>query len=75
MRKCAIRNMCPFYRDQVPKAKRSIEDRKELRHTYCSVGSTQCARYLVFQTLGLDEVPVTLFPDELFKVNVLLNFP
>jgi hypothetical protein len=44
-----------------------------MRRKYCGGGNTTCARYIVAEALGLNEVPENLFPDDLFKLSVILG--
>jgi hypothetical protein len=72
MKKCSITDECPFFNDQLSKTK-TAKEREELRIKYCGGGNATCARYIVAQALGLDEVPANLFPEDLFKVSVILG--
>ena len=63
---------CPFFNDQLPKLQ-TAREREEMKKKFCSSGSSQCARFIVAEALGLNEVPANLFPDDLFKVNVILG--
>ena len=72
MKRCTITYECPFYNDELPNTY-SAKEREELKKKYCGGGSSQCARFMVARALGLDEVPLNLFPGDLFKVNVILG--
>jgi len=72
MKKCTMTSTCPFFNDQLSK-KFTAEERNGLKKKYCGGGSSQCARYIVAKALGLDEVPGNLFPNDFFKVSVLLG--
>ncbi|MFC1837538.1 hypothetical protein ACFLYW_02530 [Thermodesulfobacteriota bacterium] len=72
MKNCAFIEKCPFFNDQLPKM-HTAREREDMKRKFCSSGSTQCARYIVAEALGLNEVPMNLFPDDLFKVSVLLG--
>ena len=74
MEKCSITNECPFFNDQLPRTQ-TAKEREDLKKKFCGGGSTQCARFIVAEALGLDEVPVNLFPDDLFKVSIILDMP
>jgi hypothetical protein len=44
-----------------------------MKRKYCGGGSSQCARYIVAKALGLAEVPGNLFPNDFFKISVILK--
>jgi len=72
MERCPFIYICPFFNDLLPRGPTDRE-RETLKKKYCGGGSRQCARFIVAQALGLSEVPLRLFPDELYKVNVILE--
>ena len=72
MKKCSITSECQFFNDQLAKM-RTAKERENMKRKYCGGGNTQCARYMVAEALGLDEVPENLFPDDFFKVSVILG--
>jgi hypothetical protein len=51
----------------------TAKDRENMKRKYCGGGNASCARYIVAEALGLDEVPGNLFPDDFFKVSVILG--
>ena len=72
MKKCSITDECPFFNDQLSKIQ-TAKEREGMRRKYCGGGNTTCARYIVAEALGLNEVPENLFPDDLFKLSVILG--
>ena len=73
MKRCAFTYICPFFNDLLPRGP-TDKEREALKKKYCGGGGcSQCARFIVAQALGLSEVPLRLFPDELYKVNVILG--
>ena len=72
MKKCSIADECPFFNDQLSKI-HTAKEREDMRRKYCGGGNTNCARYIVAEALGLNEVPENLFPDDLFKLSVILG--
>ena len=74
MKKCAFTNKCPFFNDQLFKM-HTAKERNGLKKKFCGSGSTQCARFIVAEAMGLHEVPENLYPDDLFKVSVILGMP
>jgi len=74
MKKCAITDQCPFFNDELPRM-HTAREREQMKRKFCGGGSSQCARYIVAEALGLHEVPGNLFPDDLFKISVILGMP
>jgi len=74
MKKCVITDECPFFNDQLPKM-HTAKEREDIKKKFCGSGSTQCARFIVAEALGLSEVPENLFPDDLFKLSIILGIP
>ena len=72
MKKCSITDNCPFFNDQLPKS-HTAKEREAMKLKYCGGGNSSCARYIVAEALGLNEVPGNLFPDDFFKVSVILG--
>ena len=72
MKKCSITSECPFFNDQLAKM-HTAKVREEMKRKYCGGGNASCARYIVAKALGLNEVPLNLFPDDFFKISVLLG--
>ena len=72
MRRCTITSECPFFNDQLPR-KHTTKKREDMKRKYCGGGSSQCARYIVAKALGLNEVPGNLFPNDFFKISVILE--
>ena len=75
MRNCELMDDCPFFNDQLAKIY-TAKEREDLKRKFCGGGgSTQCARYIVAEALGVQEVPSNLFPQDLYKVNLILGMP
>ena len=72
MRRCTITYECPFYNDEMPR-NYTAEQRAALKKKFCGGGNSQCARFIVAKALGLDKVPCNLFPNDLYKINVILG--
>jgi hypothetical protein len=43
-----------------------------LKSAYCEHEPTKCARYIVREALGKDQVPLDLFPDEAEKAAKMI---
>lgn len=74
MKKCTFTEQCPFFNDELPRM-HTAREREDMKRKFCGGGSTQCARFIVAQALGLEEVPGNLFPNDLFKIGVILGMP
>lgn len=74
MKKCTLTEQCPFFNDELPRM-HTAREREDMKRKFCGGGSTQCARFIVAQALGLEEVPGNLFPNDLFKIGVILGMP
>jgi hypothetical protein len=72
MKKCSITSECPFFNDQLAKM-HTAKEREDMKRKYCGGGNISCARYIVAEALGLNEVPGNLFPDDFFKISVILG--
>jgi hypothetical protein len=56
---CVLVNDCPFFQNML-EGMPSISEL--LKEEYCRGDHGQCARFIVFQSLGRESVPRTLFP-------------
>ena len=74
MKKCSLTDECPFFNDQLPKT-HNAKEREDMRRKFCGGGNSQCARFIVANALGLNEVPGNLLPDDFFKVSIILGMP
>jgi hypothetical protein len=74
MKKCAIIDECPFFNDQLPRM-HTAKEREEMKKKFCGGGNSQCARFIVAKAMGLEEVPGNLYPEDHFRINVILGMP
>lgn len=58
---CEFINKCPFFNDQLGTKQEDIEEMKE---KYCRRNNLNCARYMVANSLGTEQMPPDLFPHE-----------
>ncbi|MDD3626256.1 MAG: hypothetical protein PHV06_02940 [bacterium] len=61
MANCECLAKCPFFNDQMmnmPNMATSIKEK------YCKGDNSDCARYMVFKTIGREKVPGNLFPHQ-----------
>ncbi len=70
MAECQCLEKCPFFND---KMKESLPAMIELwKKKYCLGDSSECARFIVFQALGREKVPLDLYPHQLDRAQQLL---
>jgi hypothetical protein len=74
MEKCRLSDQCPFFSDQLPR-KHTAKEREDLKRKFCGLGNSGCARFIVANVLGLDNVPENLYPDDHLRANALLDMP
>ena len=70
MADCECLSTCPFFHDRMAE-KPAMADR--LKRRYCRDDSTTRARHQVFAEIGSENVPADLYPQETFKVEVILG--
>ena len=61
---------CPFFNDAIPHMPITAH---YLKSIYCMDKPQTCARYIVRQALGKDQVPLDLFPEELTKAEMIIK--
>ena len=61
MGECELIETCPFFNDKIKTADINID---ELKEKYCKNNSLNCARYMIVQALGRENVPDDLLPDQ-----------
>jgi hypothetical protein len=61
---------CPFFNDVIPNMPVTAQHLKDI---YCTARPDTCARYIVRQALGKDQVPLDLFPEELTKAVTIIK--
>ena len=65
--KCKYMEKCIFYNDKMKDKPSAVAVFKKM---YCLTDSTQCARYMVAEALGRENVPTDLYPNN--KARALL---
>lgn len=69
MADCECLNACPFFNDQMaemPSMSNIIKQR------YCRGSNSQCARHMVFRTLGRERIPADLYPSQTERADTLI---
>ncbi|NWF75336.1 MAG: hypothetical protein HXY53_01955 [Nitrospirae bacterium] len=67
---CECLKNCPFFNDKMANMPATAQMYKK---RYCLDNNSECARYIVFKTLGRDKVPIDLFPNDLKKAKNLIT--
>lgn len=70
MAECECLPKCPFFHDKVPNMPAMSE---MLKAKYCLGDNAHCARHIVFERAGRENVPADLFPGELDRVDAILR--
>ena len=61
MAECELIDKCPFFSGQL--AERA-DEREELKEKYCKNNNLNCARYMIASSVGKEQIPPNLYPDE-----------
>ena len=69
MVKCKNLKDCPFFNDKMANMPGTS---KLYKLRYCNSEYTKCARYIMADIVGGNEVPIDLFPNQHERVNKLL---
>ena len=69
MTDCECLVTCPFFNDQMadmPSMSNIIKQR------YCKGSNTQCARHMIFRTIGREQIPLDLFPSQIERAEEII---
>lgn len=61
MGECEFIDKCPFFNGKLGG---NLEDIEELKNKYCKTNNLNCARYMVANSIGKENMPADLFPQE-----------
>jgi hypothetical protein len=61
---CELTDKCYFFNEYLPTMKAVAEGLKDM---YCRGDNSECARLIVYNALGVEELPPELFPNEVEK--------
>ncbi len=70
MSECSRLKSCPFFNDKLNYFPHTAEATKIV---FCKDGYKECARFIVAEAIGVDKVPVDLFPIEFHKIEEILK--
>jgi hypothetical protein len=68
--KCELVGYCPFFRDQMAEMPRSTRITMEI---FCREEYEKCARHIVFEECGSENVPIDLFPSEFKRAEEIVS--
>ncbi len=66
---CPSIESCPFFNDKMADMPAVTDN---IKREYCNGDYTKCARYIVAQALGKENVPADLFPMNADRANELV---
>lgn len=69
MADCSLMDTCIFFNDRMasmPSIAGLYKDR------YCRTDNSGCARYVVFKAIGRENVPPSLYPNDLDKARAII---
>lgn len=70
MSDCALIETCIFFNDKMA----SMPSMADLyKQRYCKTDHTVCARYMVFSTLGRENVPADLYPNDVERAKSIIG--
>ena len=70
MADCPMLSGCPFFHDRMKNMPATSEIYKK---NYCRGDNTNCARFMVRQTVGPEHVPADLFPNQRERAETLIK--
>ena len=69
MCKCTYWGKCPFLKEMMGGMPHATE---RLKKIFCDGRFTECARYQVYEALGLDKVPFDLYPSMRSRAEAII---
>lgn len=72
MADCEVLEGCPFFNHHM-ESMPSIADL--YRHKYCRTDSSDCARFIVYRSRGVEAVPGDLYPNDVARAKRVLAAP
>lgn len=70
MAECPLIEKCIFFNDKM--ASMPVTSNM-LKRQYCEGDNTQCARYMVFSSMGREHVPGDLFPNDTKRAKEIIT--
>lgn len=70
MADCPCLKECPFFNDHMQNQPATSE---ALKQVYCKGENTNCARFIVFKSLGKGKTPADLFPNDVYRAKEIVK--
>ena len=70
MANCELLEECIFFNDRMKNMPDIAESMKE---RYCKGNNANCARYMVFKSLGKEKAPADLYPAQMDRVDKIIQ--
>lgn len=70
MAKCRFVKICPFYNGRMTSLAHLAE---QFKQTYCTGNNFRCARYLLAMSLGHNNVPEDLYPNQMPRAEKIME--
>ena len=67
---CELLAGCIFFNDKLTDLPAAADF---LKNKFCRGDSSECARYVVYKTLGRERVPSDLFPNDISRAKQLIS--
>ena len=67
MASCELCTSCFFFNEQVANMPQVMGD---LRDKYCNGDFTNCARFKISKSCGGDKVPLYIYPNGFYEINI-----
>lgn len=71
MAACELVERCLFFQGKMSGAPATLE---MFKAKYCSGAFESCARFQVYKAIGIEKVPVTLYPNQQEKAAVIIEY-
>ena len=71
MANCPLIEYCVFFNDEMADKPDLIS--KSFKIRFCQVSNEQCARWQIFNTLGMEGVPRNLYPNESHRILKIIQ--
>jgi hypothetical protein len=68
---CELVEKCIFFQGKMSRTPAALE---MFKVKYCKGSFESCARFHVFKAIGIEKVPVTLFPNQSEKATVIIEY-
>ncbi|OQY33527.1 MAG: hypothetical protein B6241_07530 [Spirochaetaceae bacterium 4572_59] len=69
MAECEFIELCPFFNDQLGDRPDEVDKMKE---QYCKTNNLNCARYMIANAAGDENIPQDLFPHEKTRAYAII---